>query len=446
LTKTVPRLAAVSVLLMALVACSPAVPTETPLQTTTPLSILPTLTPPPAGIEEGAVCTLAGGEVVEQGWSGKDTGSNSCNQCRCLSAGLACTKMACPSANLPATLTPTPIPTDASTPTAQPVRGGTQSDSPEANGAATEEQHPGWTTRAPLLEPNSEFALAQLGPKIYVIGGYPSSRVTVSTVQVYDARSDSWELTNPLPIPVNHGVAATVDGKVYLMGGQANAGGNPNRAGFLDIVLEYNPASATWTNKTSMPTARSGGAAAVVAGKIYVAGGRPPRGSDFAVYDPSSDSWATLPDMPTQRNHLAATAIDDKVYVVGGRFGAGFRSEATELLEMYDPKIGSWVSLAPMPTPRSGVNGIAVRGCFHVWGGEGEWNNAPPRVFPEHEVYDPRTDSWQRVGPVPIPVHGVTGAAFIDGLIHLPGGGTEVGGSSGSLLHQAFRPEAQCQS
>ena len=79
--------------------------------------------------------------------------------------------------------------------------------------------------------------------------------------------------------------------------------------------------------------------------------------------------------------------------VAGGRFGAGFRSEATELLEMYDPKIGSWVSLAPMPTPRSGVNGIAVRGCFHVWGGEGEWNNAPPRVFPEHEVYDPRTNS-----------------------------------------------------
>ena len=75
-------------------------------------------------------------------------------------------------------------------------------------------------------------------------------------------------------------------------------------------------------------------------------------------------------------------AIDDKIYVVGGRFGAGFRIEATELLEMYDPKIGSWVSLASMPTPRSGVNGIAVRDCFHVWGGEGEWNNAPPRVFP----------------------------------------------------------------
>ena len=40
-------------------------------------------------------CNLTGGEVVESGWSGKDTGVNYCNQCMCLSDGLACTKMGC---------------------------------------------------------------------------------------------------------------------------------------------------------------------------------------------------------------------------------------------------------------------------------------------------------------------------------------------------------------
>ena len=87
-------------------AASPAVPTATPMAGLTETveaeatervrDSAPTPTQPPAGIEEGAVCTLAGGEIVEKGWSGKDSGSNSCNQCRCLSAGLACTKMACP--------------------------------------------------------------------------------------------------------------------------------------------------------------------------------------------------------------------------------------------------------------------------------------------------------------------------------------------------------------
>ena len=41
-------------------------------------------------------CTLTGGEVVQDGWSGKDTGSNFCNQCFCTGGALGCTKMACP--------------------------------------------------------------------------------------------------------------------------------------------------------------------------------------------------------------------------------------------------------------------------------------------------------------------------------------------------------------
>ena len=43
-----------------------------------------------------SACTLTGGEVVQDGWSGKDTGSNFCNQCFCTGGALGCTKMACP--------------------------------------------------------------------------------------------------------------------------------------------------------------------------------------------------------------------------------------------------------------------------------------------------------------------------------------------------------------
>jgi hypothetical protein len=46
---------------------------------------------------------------------------------------------------------------------------------------------------------------------------------------------------------------------------------------------------------------------------------------------------------------------------------------------------------------------------------------------------------------MPIPVHGVTGAAFLNGLIYLPGGGTSIGGSSGSTHHQVYRPNMACR-
>ena len=92
------------------------VPTVASIPTATSKPAPPTFTPAGDEIDEGVTCTLNGGEVVQKGWSGKDTGANYCNQCMCLNVGLACTKMACPSVKLPATSTPVP-PT--ATPTSQ---------------------------------------------------------------------------------------------------------------------------------------------------------------------------------------------------------------------------------------------------------------------------------------------------------------------------------------
>lgn len=302
-----------------------------------------------------------------------------------------------------------------------------------------------WTDRAPLLAPISEIAVAELNGKIYVLGGYPSSLVYVDTVQVYEARTDRWTYGVPLPRPMHHTMATAVGGILYVIGGEVSASGIANQQDtFLNTVYAFDPVASHWSQKASMPTDRSAGATAVVDGKIYVAGGRPPHGHDFAVYDPAADAWTVLPELPTQRNHLAAAALGGKVYVVGGRFGAGVGSEMTNVMEVYDPATGVWSRAAPMPTTRAGINGIAARGCFYVWGGEGN-DTHPLGVFPQNEVYDPRTDSWQSLESMQIPVHGVTGSAYIDGWIHAPGGGIMRGGSSGSTLHQVFRAMVSCE-
>jgi N-acetylneuraminic acid mutarotase len=300
-----------------------------------------------------------------------------------------------------------------------------------------------WSLRAPLPVPNSETGVAATDGKIYVIGGYPSDRKTVATVQVYDARTDKWQILAPLPQPLNHVIAAAINGKIYVMGGQTSEISEPEKAGFVNTVYEYDPGQNKWTTRASMPTSRSGGAAAVVDDKIYVAGGRPPHGHDFAVYDPKSDIWTQLANLPTQRNHLAAGAYEDKVYVVGGRFGGGFQSERTAAVEVYDPKTRQWTKRAPMLKPRGGVNGIFANGCFHLFGGEGNPDH-PYHVFPDHDYYNPVTNTWHRLDPMPIAVHGVTGLAFINGYIHLPGGGTAQGGSSGSSIHQVYQPKMTC--
>ena len=126
-----------------------------------------------------------------------------------------------------------------------------------------------------------------------MIGGYPSDRKTVATVQVYESRTNKWQIVTPLPQPLNHVMPAAINGKIYVIGGQTSESSEPDKAGFVNTVYEYDPGQDTWTTRAPMPSARSGGAAAVVNGKIYVAGGRPPGGHDFAVYDPKTDTWGS---------------------------------------------------------------------------------------------------------------------------------------------------------
>ena len=304
-------------------------------------------------------------------------------------------------------------------------------------------QSPEWGKRAALIEPNSEMAVAYLDGKIYVVGGYPSTRVSVDTVQVYDTKSDTWSLATPYPTTINHSSAVGLDGILYVIGGQTNAGGRRTKSLYTSAVYAFDPRMKKWTPRTPMPTARSAMAHGVIDGKIYVAGGRPPRGRDFAAYDPKTDKWTVLPDLPTPRNHMAAAAIDGKLYVAGGRFGGGFRSKITAVLEVYDPISNKWSARRPMSYERSGNNGIAVNGCFHTFGGEHP-TASPTGVFPHHEVYNPKTDRWTRLPDMPFPVHGVTGLVYLNGWIHLPGGGTRMGGSSGSTLHQVVRPMMKC--
>lgn len=303
---------------------------------------------------------------------------------------------------------------------------------PLASGPAVGE----WGRRAELLAPNSEMSVAELNGKIYVSGGYPSNRVSVATVQVYDIATDSWSLTTPLPVALNHTVSASVRGKLYVIGGQSGTGGN---GPFVNTVYEFDPARATWTTRAPMPTERGGGACVVIDGKIYVAGGRPPRGNDFAVYDPATDTWQRLPDLPSQRNHVGMAAVGNRIFVAGGRLEAGFESEMSSRLEMYDLATGTWSARAPLLRPRGGLNAVEAFGYIHTFGGEGD-KTAENGVFPDHDVYDPVKDRWIRLDPMPMPVHGVTGCVFYQGLIHLTGGGMSLGGASGGTMNQVYRP------
>jgi N-acetylneuraminic acid mutarotase len=321
--------------------------------------------------------------------------------------------------------------------------GGDDSDG-QPNPPPPTEPPPGgpWSNLAPLLEPRSEMAIAQLGGKMYAIGGYPPGRIPSDVVQIYDPAANSWTLGPAAPLPLHHSVAVAVGERLFLIGGEAHGAGTGHPPEYLNGVYELDVATGAWMPRAPMPTHRSGGGAGVIDGKIYVAGGRPPRGNDFAVYDPAEDEWTVLPNLPTARNHLAVDAIDGKLYVAGGRFEESVGGEMTNVLEVFDPATGEWTTKAPMITRRAGVTSITAFGCLYVIGGEGSTSGSG--VFPQTDAYDPRTDTWHRLTSMPTPTHGLTRAGFLNGRIHIPGGAVTLGGDTGTTLHQVYTPERRC--
>src|SRR5262247_4927972 len=277
---------------------------------------------------------------------------------------------------------------------------------------------PKWSTLTPLPTARQEIAVSVLDGKVFVIAGYDTNGQSTATVEVYDPRTDAWKRAAPLPIATNHNAAATVNGRLYAFGGTSPR------------AFVYDAGRETWTEVASMRYLHGGTpAVAVIAGKIYVAGGtgRDMAGPALEVYDPSVDKWQVLAPMNVPRNHTAGGVVRGRVYVVGGRGSPN----ASTAHEVYDPATNTWATRAPLPTGRSGIAAGVVGERLYVFGGE------IPRLFGEVEVYDPATDRWQSLPPMPDPRHGIF-AGVIGSTIYLPGGGVRQGPGA-TNVNSAFR-------
>jgi hypothetical protein len=58
-------------------------------------------------------------------------------------------------------------------------------------------------------------------------------------------------------------------------------------------------------------------------------------------------------------------------------------------------------------------------------------------VYDEADAYDPRTNTWTALPPLPQAMQGI-GAAVTDGHLFVPGGGPTAGGTEQSTLLQVL--------
>ncbi|PYU35139.1 MAG: hypothetical protein DMG31_04570 [Acidobacteria bacterium] len=276
-----------------------------------------------------------------------------------------------------------------------------------------------WSTRAPLLTPRFDVGLAALDGKIYVAG---------------------------------------YNGKIYVIGGFTAS----VHAMALDKVFEYDLATDTWRQLPPISSPRGSVGVAVVNGKVHAIGGRGLNNVTVAtheVYDPATGKWSQAAPLPTARDHIGVIVLGERIHVIGGRISNHITDNTkptqasrglpydvvtngpnTSLHDVYDPVTNSWQSAAPLPTARSNGAAVYYHGLILYDGGECQRPNPKGGgdTFAENEAYDPKTNRWLTLAPLPAGRQGFGAGAFGQ-YAYFTGGSLGCGGGPPSDQLLVFR-------
>ncbi len=180
-----------------------------------------------------------------------------------------------------------------------------------------------------------------------------------------------------------------------------------------------------WTVMTPMPTARSHYGLAMTGGQIYCYGGSQNWTSNYMTrvherYSPATNSWTTLAPMLYPRKAFASGAVGGYLYASGGIDSSLLSTPPSNRHERYDPGSNIWVSLAPLPKPVYGCVGVGYGSYFYVvggkYGGVGTGYNESSL-----QRYDPASNTWTQMAIMPESLR-YCGATAYAGRIYVMGG------------------------
>ena len=174
-----------------------------------------------------------------------------------------------------------------------------------------------------------------------------------------------------------------VDGKIFVIGGSLRLGIHEYGDLSLSTVEMYDPETDTWEGKANMPTVRSNVSVSVVDSKIYAIGGsklkkyQVHRGfgtqseelPTVEMYDPTTDTWTQKADMPTPKK-TKTCVVDGKIYAIGGWSTTNEQTQL-ETVDVYDPATDTWTKAESMNHPRCSAAISVVNGEIYAMGGIG---------------------------------------------------------------------------
>lgn len=276
----------------------------------------------------------------------------------------------------------------------------------------------GWTDFTTTDLPRYELARAVIGDTLFIFGGFwTADPKATARVDALDLMTGNWSRRNDMPVAITHANAVVVRDTVWIVGGFEGDHPGPTTA----RVWRWDRHRDRWSEGPPLPAPRGGGALVAAGDTLHYFGGwLPDRNSD------SPDHWAlTIGDsawqsrapLPEPRGHLSGASLGGKVYAIGGNEGHDPAPVDVRRVDRYDPATDTWSPVTPLPFSASHTepSTIVYEGRIIVAGGrslsDGKSNNDAMLSF------DPTTERWSHIGSLPVPFLGGVIVALRKSLI-----------------------------
>jgi N-acetylneuraminic acid mutarotase len=245
-----------------------------------------------------------------------------------------------------------------------------------------------WTRLADMPMAMTSGGVGQVGDKIYLVAGWRNtsgsddSWITVDSIQEYDIARDTFIFKQKAPYRMASMISCMMHDEMYLFGGI----GIPGELTYPYKARTYDPVSGQWD--TTLPDMQYPhllhGTAEVLKGDIYVIGGHGAT-PDFIIARSekfNGQEWTPIAEMPVPSVNHTSVVHDNKILVFGGdSLWTRQKSNSMDLIQEYDPLTDSWKLMEPMPFRRNSMGGGKVENSVYLIGGlldqrdPGTWNS-----------------------------------------------------------------------
>ena len=285
----------------------------------------------------------------------------------------------------------------------------------DGDGSGTASSPARSTTRGPKFpDARTEVTGAFWDGKVAVAGGLTPDQST-DRFDLFDVAGGTWSPGPTLPNHYDHSSLAELGGRLYIVGGYTSGLSNPTNE-----VFSLGPGENAWTPELAMAARRGALATGASGGKLVAVGGVDESGNvlrSTEIFTPGV-GWSPGPSLSIPREHLAAAVAGDKVYAIAGRNGNG----ATRSVESLIVGTDQWNSEPPVRDARSGI-GASTTASGRMCTGGGEVPGKPDTV-PTIECFS--RGRWRRVATMEVPRHGL--AVVAEGnRVHFVAGGPQPG-------------------